>query len=305
MSARRGLLLALSVLLGFGLGGVSGYVLGELRRPSAPVVLAPPAPASIPSAGEQTILVMASDAKGDSGRDSLRGNTDSMLLVHLEPATRRVSVLAIPRDTRTAIEGHGTFKVNAANAYGGPELAMRTVSRLVGVPIDRYLLVSLHGVRAAVDAIGGLEVTVPKRMRYRDRAGGLTIDLQPGRQHLSGRQVEAFLRFRHDEEGDIGRIQRHQAFMTEVASQVFSPQRFFQLPALWVAVREHVETDLSSAEALRIAYTLRGLDVPRGLELEVLPGHEDRSRGPWYWEADTAAIEPFLARSFRKQPPSD
>ncbi|MNY03806.1 Regulatory protein MsrR [compost metagenome] len=170
----------------------------------------------------------------------------------------------------------------------------------MGVPIDRYLLLSLRGVRAAVDAIGGVEVTVPKRLYYRDRAGGLTIDLQPGRQRLSGRQAEAFLRYRHDDEGDIGRIHRHQAFMTELASQVFGPRSFFQIPALWVALRGHVETDLSTAEALRVAHTVRSLDLANGVEMVVLPGHEDRSRGPWYWEADMEAIEPFLARNFRK-----
>jgi hypothetical protein len=69
-----------------------------------------------------------------------------------------------------------------------------------------------------------------------------------------------------------------------------------------MAVREHMETDLSTAEALRIAQTVRGLDLTQGLEMQVLPGHEDRSRGPWYWEADLDAIAPFLARSFRKQP---
>lgn len=300
MSRRRVLALLTTALLGLGVGGGLGYMAGDLLRPPPPVAVASPSPAPTPSVGEQTILVMASDAKGDNGRASLHSNTDSMLLVHLDPATRRVSVLAIPRDTRAAIEGHGHFKINAANAYGGPELAKRTVSQLVGVPIDRYLLVSLRGVRAAVDAIGGVEVTVPKRMYYRDRAGGLTIDLSPGRQRLSGRQAEAFLRFRHDEQGDIGRIHRHQAFMNEVAGQVFAPRSFLQLPALWVALREHVETDLSTTEALRIAHTVRGLDMAHALEMEVLPGHEDRTRGPWYWEADMTAIEPFLARNFRK-----
>lgn len=312
--------LLLTGMLGFGLGGGLGYAAGTLLAPPllappAPPVeaLATPTPAPTPSAGEQTILVMASDAKGEDGRDSLHSNTDSMLLVHLEPSAGHVSVLAIPRDTRAAIEGHGHFKINAANAYGGPELAKRTVSELVGVPIDRYLLVSLRGVRAAVDAIGGVDVTVPKRMYYRDRAGGLTIDLQPGRQRLSGREAEGFLRYRHDEQGDIGRIHRHQAFMHEVAGQLFAPRSFLQLPALWVAVRQHVETDLSTTEALRIANTLRGLDMASGFEMEVLPGHEDRSRGPWYWEADMTAIEPFLSRNFHKpaatesptEPPSD
>lgn len=306
--------LAWMLLVGTLVGGVAGGGIGYALHtdPPAPRRLAvrrahPPAPPAAttptpPAAEEETLLVMASDAMGGRGRQSLNSNTDSMLLVHVDPAHHHLSVLSIPRDTRVPIAGHGVFKVNAANSWGGPDLAVQTVSRYVGVPVDHYVLVNLTGVRSMVDAIGGLDVTIPKRVHYVDHAGHLFIDFHPGRAHLDGTQVEEYLRFRHDDQGDIGRVERTQAFLVEFAHQFFTPAHFWQVPRLWSILARHSRTDLSAFEIMRLAQVLKGIDPHRDIELTFLPGREDSGHGPWYWVGDIKAIEPFLVRNFHKVP---
>lgn len=307
MTGRHGKLDRLKLLAfaltGLALGSVVGLYAGQAAQPAAPLPSAAPVvtqPTPL-QAREQTILVMATDAMGGEGRNSLDSNTDSILLVHVNPGARKVGVLAIPRDTRVAIEGHGTFKVNAANAYGGPELARTTLERFVGVPIDRYLLLNLRGVRALVDAVGGVDVTIPKRVEYHDYAGNLHIDFQAGRQRLTGKQAESYLRFRHDDQGDIGRVQRQQAFLMEVSRQLLTPTHLLRMPAMWSTLQEHARTDLSAVEVMRLVQLFKQVQ-PADIEMTYLPGRDDSSSGVWYWMADLAAVDSFLVRHFHKEP---
>ena len=84
--------------------------------------------------------------------------------MHLDPETHRVSYLSIPRDLRVEIPGYGTAKINAASQVGGPALTIATVKRLLGLPIDHVVVVDFDGFKELIDAIGGIEVTVPKAM---------------------------------------------------------------------------------------------------------------------------------------------
>ncbi|MNK49026.1 Biofilm regulatory protein A precursor [compost metagenome] len=249
-----------------------------------------------------TLLVMGTDGMGSNGRASLDGNTDTMLLFRLDPRENHIRVVSIPRDTRAAIAGHGTFKINAANSWGGPELAARTVSNLLGVKVDRFFLMSLQGLIAAVDAIGGVEADIPKRLVYHDRAGKLSINLRPGRQHLDGKDVEALLRFRHDDLGDLGRVQRQQGFLLQLAPQLLQPAHLLKLPILLGILRNNAETDLSPFEMLQIAGWLKTLDPQADLQLTVLPGKAGTVSGGWYWLAEPAQIDSFLVAHYGKDP---
>jgi anionic cell wall polymer biosynthesis LytR-Cps2A-Psr (LCP) family protein len=115
--------------------------------------------------GPLTVLFMATDVnytvKDGKRVAGLRGNTDTMMLARFDPARGDARVLSIPRDTRTKIPGHGTFKINAAVPYGGSALAVRTVSGLLGVPVERFVLINTRAVVQLVEALGGVEVFVP------------------------------------------------------------------------------------------------------------------------------------------------
>ncbi len=203
------------------------------------------------------ILVMGVDRvlEAPAGSpESFDGRSDSMLLVRLDPSDRTVKILSIPRDTQVAIPDYGVTKINAANVYGGARLATEVVSQtLNGVQIDRYVRVDTSGLSALVDALGGIEVNVPKRMKYVDKTQKLNIDLYPGLQTLNGEQAEGFSRFRHDEDGDIGRIGRQQIVLKAIKAKLTNASVVLHLPDLINAMQKHVDSSLSFDEMMAIA----------------------------------------------------
>ncbi|NJN02977.1 MAG: LCP family protein [Leptolyngbyaceae cyanobacterium SL_1_1] len=184
--------------------------------------------------------------------NSFEGLSDTMLLVRFSPDTDQLVVLSIPRDTRTRIEGEMT-KINEANRDGGPALSARVISELLGgVAIDRYVRINVQGVEKLVDALGGVKVNVPKDMKYQDDSQHLYINLKAGEQQLDGDQALQFLRFRYDDYGDIGRIQRQQMLMRSLVEQTLNPTTLARLPKILSVIQNNVDTNLSVEELLAL-----------------------------------------------------
>ncbi|MEB3329245.1 MAG: LCP family protein [Candidatus Sericytochromatia bacterium] len=288
--------------MGMVVGATMNHLLGahlqQAPRPplQAAASVATPEPAEVSGLLEAPlhVLFLASDVtwerRGGQRALGLRGNTDTMILARLDPARRDVRLVSVPRDTRVPIPGHGTFKINAANPYGGPVLAAQVVADLLGVQIDRYVLVNTRAVIELVEALGGLDLDLPRDYRYDDFAGKLHIRLSKGHNHLGGQLAHDFLRFRHDGQGDIGRIQRQQMFLQAAWEQWLTPRNLLALPELVALARENLETDLSVAELMRLAGWARDLDG-RAVRMVMVPGREAVVNGGWYWQADTAATQ--------------
>ncbi len=281
---------------GFGLetvlatGRPSPMPTASAGEPLAVATAAPSALSLLPTLEQPlNVLFMATDVsweyQGGKRAPGLRGNTDTMMLARFDPQRGDARILSIPRDTRTAIPGHGTFKINAANPYGGPGLSVRTVAALLDVPVDRYVLINTRAVIQLVDALGGVEIYVPKDLNYDDWSGKLHIHLRKGPNRLSGQQAHDFLRFRHDDLGDIGRVQRQQLFMQAAVGQLLTPKNLLQVPQLVGLVRQNMETDLSTGEMVRLASWGRGLDGAR-VRMTMVPGREGLIAGGWYWVPD-------------------
>ncbi|MBW4600258.1 MAG: LCP family protein [Calothrix sp. FI2-JRJ7] len=185
--------------------------------------------------------------------NSFDGLADVMLLIRFDPENKTLKMLSIPRDTRIDIEGHGTKKINAANTFGGPALTAKTVSNLLGgVGVDRYVRINVLGVGKLIDALGGVNVFVPKDMKYQDDSQHLYINLKKGQQHLDGNKALQLLRYRHDENGDIGRIQRQQMVMRALMDQTLNPATLGRLPDVLNVVKEHIDTNLTVEELLAL-----------------------------------------------------
>lgn len=232
--------------------------------------------------------------------NSLNGLSDTMLLLRFDPETKKVTVLSIPRDTRTFVEGHGITKINAANAEGGPALSAKAVSDLLnGVAIDRYVRINVQGVEKLVDALGGVSVYVPQDLKYQDDSQHLYINLKAGRHHLSGAQVLQLLRFRHDENGDIGRIQRQQIVMRALMEQALSPATVTRIPQLLSVIQSHTDTNLNLEELM--ALVSFGVQTQRSnVEMLLVPGDfsSPEEYKASYWLPDEERIKTMMAKHF-------
>ncbi len=246
---------------------------------------------------DMILLVMGVDANygGDPDDPFSGARTDTMMLVRISPENHTVSAVSIPRDSKVFLgRGRQVDKINAAFAYGGADLAVRTVERTFGVPVDGFLAINNKGVRAVVDALGGVSLTVEKRMKYRDNTAKLNIDLQPGRQKLDGEAAEGYLRFRHDELGDIGRVRRQQNFINAVASELKNPLNIARIPQLVGVAQKYIQTDLGFNQLLGLAWFGKGLDMRR-VRVATVPGH-GTMQGLSYWIIHPRSTEKVLNR---------
>jgi polyisoprenyl-teichoic acid--peptidoglycan teichoic acid transferase len=230
----------------------------------------------------------------------LTGLTDVILLVRFDPLHKDLKVLSIPRDTRTLVPNLGMTKINAANVQGGPALTAQVVSELLGgVGIDRYAILNIQGVEKLVDALGGVEIYVPKDMQYQDDSQHLYINLKEGQQHLNGNQALQFLRFRYDDYGDIGRIQRQQLLLRALMEQSLNPRTIANLPDITNVIRSHVDTNLSMEELLAL-FGFASKTDPSSVEMLMLPG--DFSTPDYdasYWLPNYEAIDQLVQTHLR------
>jgi len=206
----------------------------------------------------------------------------------------------MPKDPRPRMEGHGVRKINAANVEGGPALTATTVSNLLGgVGIDRYIRINVLGVGKLIDALGGVTVYVPKDMKYQDHSQHLYINLKAGKQHLNGDQVLQLLRFRHDELGDIGRIQRQQMVMRALMDQALNPVTVAQLPKILNVVKDNIDTNLTVEEL--VALVAFGVRTNRtNMQMLMLPGRfsEPNEYNASYWIPSKNGIAKLMAQHF-------
>lgn len=205
------------------------------------------------------ILVLGSDynyVRGKRVSDTeagIRSRTDTIMLLGLDPNKGEVNILSIPRDTRALLTGHHYDKINAAMVYGGIDLVKSTVSDLTGVPIDYHMALKVDGLINMVDIIGGVKIYVEKDMYYVDETAHLGINIHKGWKRMSGEQAHQFVRFRKDELGDIGRVQRQQQFIKAVIDQMMVPTSWIKIPELLSRLNQNIETDIPNEVLGQIA----------------------------------------------------
>ena len=233
-----------------------------------------------------TVLIMGVDVREDDV-----GRSDTMMIATIDPKLDKASLLSVPRDTRVRISGYGFDKINAAYAYGGEPLSEKTAENLLGIDIDHYVIINTKSFVKIIDAIGGVDIDVEKRMYYVDEwddDGGLYIDLYPGMQHMDGKTAVTYVRYR-DSEGDIGRIHRQQKFMEACMDKIVSPDIITKIPAVVREVIDAIETDMTFRQLLEIAGALKAAQA-NGLATEMVPGYPLYIDGVSYWMPDVEEL---------------
>ncbi|WP_327236193.1 LCP family protein [Streptomyces sp. NBC_01317] len=221
--------------------------------------------------------------------------TDTMMLVHVSGSRDRVSVVSLPRDSYARIPAHRdrrdgrprperAAKLNAAYQQGGPALAVRTVERMTGVHIDRYLQLTFRSFINTVDTLGGVGICTTRHLKDPSTA----LDLAPGTSEAKGSRALQYVRSRKvDRTADFGRIQRQQRFLVGVLRRMArddtarDPSRMKALVAALLGGSGAVRVDrgFSAAELLTLALQLRDLP-PAATEFATVPVSGFRKRIP-------------------------
>ncbi|MEG3988936.1 LCP family protein [Microcoleus sp. S28C3] len=254
------------------------------------------------------ILILGIDRVPEAAANSpkiFEGRSDTILLLHLDPREKSISLLSVPRDTKVDVPGIRFSKISEANATGGAALATRLVSSMLNnTRIERYVRVSSSAFRELVDLLGGVEVFVPRAMSYTDTAQKLKINLAQGWQTLNGEQAEQFARFRNDGLGDIGRIQRQQSLIQVIRNRLTSPSVLVRLPQIVRLMQKYVDTNLNYEEILTLANF--GLQLERDtFKMVMLPGSSSSKQGDLrsYWILDALKVDRIMTQYFNQSVP--
>lgn len=242
------------------------------------------------------IIVAGLDNVGDTRR------TDSIIVAHISMKNKIASVVFIPRDSRVAIPGRRGFdKINAAYSYGEIDLMKSTIEQFLGIEVNNYAILYVSGFIKLIDALGGVDnVCVEKRMKYTDRAQNLHIDLQPGCQTLDGEKAMQYARFRHDAEGDFGRIRRQQQIMKLLSEKALSTDIFKNLPKIIgvLSSEKLVSTNMSMDEMLSLAHNYNR-DMFNNLNVHMLLGVPQTISGISYVVPDADDMPYLVGSVFR------
>ena len=222
--------------------------------------------------GRVNILILGIGGEGHEAPNL----SDTIMVMSIDPKTKDAAMLSVPRDLyvkipATAKTGQQYGKINAANAYGGPELSARVVSNVIGVPIHYYVLVDFSGFRSAIDAVGGVDINVPTAIydpSYpcdNERGGYCPFKIAAGPQHMDGIVALRYARSRHST-SDFDRAARQQLVISALrtkALQLSTLTNPVKLSNLIDSLGSHVKTDIQAKEITKLAGLAKDIDVSK------------------------------------------
>ena len=234
----------------------------------------------------------------DQRPDQIKFNTDSLIFASVDPKTKQISLLSIPRDTRVALSGHGHVKINEIVALTDLPTLQKSVGQLTGQPLEGYVQTNFAGFKKIIDTLGGITVDVEKDMYYEtgDREDGY-INLDKGVQRLDGSQALQYARFRHDALGDISRTARQQVVLKAVAKEMFRLSTLPKLPFLIPQLMEAVNTNLSGKDMIALARVAVRFDSAN-IVSQTLPGAFQDINGASYWKVDPVEVKKVVKNLF-------
>ena len=237
-----------------------------------------------------TLLIMGIE---DYATDGQNGRTDSLMFATVNPKTQKISLMSIPRDSRVPIVGKNKEdKINAAHAYGGEEMAIKTVEGFLKVPVDHYLKIDFQGFKGIVDAVGGVTVDVPFDFWERSDVDYYKkIEFKQGQQELNGEEALAYVRMRkQDPNGDYGRAARQRQLLAAVVQKLNSTSTVFKIKDLTAVVGKYIKTDIPISDGLALYKKLSGFD-PSTIQTLKLEGEDKKIGGIYYFLPDPNGVE--------------
>ena len=208
--------------------------------------------------GITNVLLIGTDARtlDEASR------ADSIIIATLDNNKKQIRLTSLFRDTLVNIPGHGEGKLNAALAYGGPELLIETIKETYGISLDKYVIINFWGFEAIIDQMGGLELNVEDYMldelnKYiGESTGGNDCPVtEPGLQVLNGKQALSYARIRKGVGDEYARTDRQREVLIKVAEKLkeTKPSKYL---GIMNNMLEHIKTNIEPIQALNMAYTI-------------------------------------------------
>lgn len=203
---------------------------------------------------QTNILLLGSD-----NDQKFTGNplTQTMLVVHIDYSKKEVDMFSIPRDLWVKMPDKDTYgKIDQASEYHGIPSAINVVQQTFGIPIDHYAWVGLYGFIKSIDSIGGVNLSVvhpvldnayPTDINSPNPYGLKRLNIQPGRQHMTGASALEYVRSRHEDQlGDFGRTQRQRQLLLALKQTVLSSKSFLtDAPGIFDSLKDQIKTDIT------------------------------------------------------------
>ena len=191
----------------------------------------------------ENYLLLGIDTRGEE-----KSRTDTMMVLSWNKKTNDVKLVSFMRDIYADIPGYQSYKLNTAYYLGGVQLLKDTISNMFGLPIHHYAIVDFKNFESLVDILApnGVKIDVEKDMSEK-----IGVSLKQGEQNLNGQELLGYARFRHDAEGDFGRVARQQKVIEALKNEILAPQNIVNLPKFVGAAQGYITTDLSSKEEVQ------------------------------------------------------
>jgi LCP family protein required for cell wall assembly len=249
------------------------------------------------------IVILGVDARPGQGYLT---RTDTVMLLNITPGRLRVSLLSIPRDVFIYVPEYGEQRINTINVLGeeeahgaGPALVKASFKESFGVTVNNYVRLDFNGFVDLIDAVGGIDVNVPKLIIDYDYptsdAGTMTVRFDPGWQHMDGERALEYARTRH-QDGDYQRAERQQQVVDALIKKLADPRQIIHWPRIWKAIRSNMDSDLSTWEMVRLGPALL-LGWP-GRDHRVLQREDLIGMKAGYWRPNYDQLLPWIKDHF-------
>ncbi|WP_106497242.1 LCP family protein [Lentibacillus sp. Marseille-P4043] len=195
--------------------------------------------------GNVNVLLIGVDSRGEK-----HSRSDAIMIAQYNQDTKTPKLVSIMRDSYVNIPGHGMNKINAAEAFGGPELLRQTIKENFDVDVQYYALIDFKGFTKMIDKAfpDGIEIDVEKQMSKE-----IGVTLSPGVQTLNGKELLGYVRFRKDAQGDFGRVNRQQVVLKTLADNVVSFSGITQVPRMVGTIQPYIDTNVDKKLILSVA----------------------------------------------------
>lgn len=193
-------------------------------------------------------LIVGVDSRGEE-----KSRSDTMMVLSWNKKSKEIKLVSFMRDIYAEIPGYDSWKLNTAYYLGGVQLLKDTLNQMFDLSIHHYVIMDFQSFESLIDIMApdGIEIDVEK-----DMSAYIGVSLTQGVQKLNGKELLGYARFRHDAEGDFGRVRRQQQVMDALKDELKKPTTIKNLPKFIGAAQGYIVTDMSTSEELKTALSM-------------------------------------------------